>query len=205
MSRYATETGGGGGGFKPSIGIHNAVCCQLVDFGTHEKEWQGKIVGKVNKINLGFEFVDVNLESEDGGTYHPVWGVQMTNSLGKRANLRTLLEGWRGREFTDEELKGFDLDKLLGLSCQLVIQPNTKGNPKIAAIAKAPAKYEGKRDLRSFWFDDEFDGNLPDWIPEWMQEIIHESDEFLGLNEQDSGSEDPESDQAEEEDDCIPF
>lgn len=171
MSRTATSKGGGGG-FRPEVGMHNVVCCQLVDFGTHDKEWQGNIIGKVNKVNFGFEFVDVNLESENG-TYHPIWGAQFTNSLGKKANLRGLLEGWRGKPFTDEEAGGFDLSKLLGLSCILVIQPNSKGSPKIQAIAKAPADFQGDRELREFWVEEGcFDQDTPEWMPDWMKEEI---------------------------------
>jgi hypothetical protein len=34
-------------------------------------------------------------------------------------NLRPMLEAWRGRKFTPQELEGFDLERLLGVSCQL--------------------------------------------------------------------------------------
>jgi len=202
MSRYAKESGGGG--FKPPMGIHNVVCCQLVDLGTQEKEWQGKVIGKSPMINIGFEFVDITNEA-DGETYHPLWGIKETNSLGKKANMRKLLEGWRGKAFTEDELKGFDLEKLLGLSCQLVVQPNTKGNPKVVAITKAPAKFGGNRDLHSFWFDEGFDGTLPDWIPEWMQEIIQQSDEFLGLHDQEIYEPDEPVEEEPADDDPIPF
>ena len=39
-----------------------------------------------------------------------------TNSLGEKANLRKMLENWRGRAFTQEEMDGFDLRNVLGLS-----------------------------------------------------------------------------------------
>ena len=44
-----------------------------------------------------------------------------TLSLHKKATLRQHLEAWRGRKFKPEELKGFDLEKLLGANCQLQI------------------------------------------------------------------------------------
>lgn len=179
MARNATASGGGGGGFKPEIGIHNVICTQLVDFGTTDKEWEGKIIGKVNKINFGFEFVDVEMESESG-TYSPIWGAQFTNSLGKKANLRGLLEGWRGRPFTEEELAGFDLSVLLGLSCRLVIGPNGKGNPKISSIVKSKEKFEGSRDLHEFWVEEGcFDNEIPEWMLQWMREDVQKCDEFV--------------------------
>ena len=209
MSRTATSSGSGGGGFKPAVGMHNVVCCQIVDFGTHDKEWQGKIIGKVNKVNFGFEFVDVKLESENG-TYSPIWGAQFTNSLGKKANLRSLLEGWRGKPFTDEEAKGFDLSKLIGLSCVLVIQPNSKGNPKIQAIAKAPAPFQGEREPREFWVEKGcFDADIPDWMPEWMKEEVQNCYEFTdGFDFDKQGEPEPlpsEHEEEEIEDDDIPF
>lgn len=204
MSRYSTDSGGGGG-FKPEFGIHNVICCQLVDFGTTDKEWEGKIVGKVNKINIGFEFVDIDLEGENGDKYHPVWGIQQTNKLVTKANLRGLLEGWRGKAFTTDELKSFDLDVLLGLSCALVIGPNSKGNPKVTAISKINTKLEGKRECKSFWIDEDWDRSVPDWLPEWMQERINDSDEARGLTgEQEVVAHDTVQPPAEYEDD-IPF
>ena len=56
--------------------------------------------------------------------------------------LLTAYEDWRAQPFTDDELKGFDLSKLLGLSCMLVIEPNGNGNPKIGSIVKAQKKFE---------------------------------------------------------------
>ena len=208
MGRMATEQGGAGGGFKPDFGIHNAICCQIVDFGTHDKEWQGKIRGTRNIVQFGFEFVDQKLNAENGEVYTPIWGMNLTNSLGERANLRHLLEGWRGNKFEKEELAGFDLSKLLGLSCQLVIQPNQKGNPKITAITRAPAKFQGMRELREFWVEEGcFDGELPEWMPDWMVEEIKKSHEYVkGFGDDDTQPAPVTEFHAEdEEDDDIPF
>lgn len=76
-----------------------------------------------------------------------------TLSLHERAALRQDLERWRGRKFTDAELDaGFDLEKLLGVNCQVVVShnlsdggrtyadvdsvlPATKGAPKLVPLA----------------------------------------------------------------------
>lgn len=44
-----------------------------------------------------------------------------TWSLHPKAKLRKHLEAWRGRKFTPEELKVFDVDKIVGVPCQLHI------------------------------------------------------------------------------------
>lgn len=52
-----------------------------------------------------------------------------TLSLHERAALRQDLERWRGRKFTDVELDaGFDLEKLLGVNCQVVVSHDLGDN-----------------------------------------------------------------------------
>ena len=132
----------------------------------------------------------------------------MSNTLGKKATLRKLLEGWRGKAFTDEELKdGFDLSKLVGLGCQLVIQPNSNNNPKVMSIAKANQKLVGDRQLKSFFIEDDWGGHIPDDLPDWMQEALGECDEYIALQDGDAqkGPETPAADPVDEYEDDIPF
>lgn len=177
MSRHATSKGSGGG-FKPEIGIHNVVCVQLVDFGEQPKEWAGKIIGTAPKINIGFEFVDIELEGENGA-YHPLWGIQETNSTGKKANLRKFIDGWRGKPLTEEEAKSFDVGALLGQACQLVIGLNKNNNPKVDAIVRANQKLEPTRELKEFFMEEDYNGDLPDWLMDWMKDRIAESVEYI--------------------------
>ncbi len=44
-----------------------------------------------------------------------------TASLHEKSTLAKDLKTWRGRAFTPDELKGFDIEKVLGAPCQLVI------------------------------------------------------------------------------------
>lgn len=44
-----------------------------------------------------------------------------TLSLDERSNLRRDLEAWRGRAFTLAEAAGFDLERLIGVPCGLVV------------------------------------------------------------------------------------
>jgi hypothetical protein len=65
-------------------------------------------------------------------------GKWYTASIGEKANLRKDLVNWRGREFTDDELKGFDVKKLLGVPCMLSLTPNDKGKVRVTGIMKLP-------------------------------------------------------------------
>jgi hypothetical protein len=66
-----------------------------------------------------------------------------TVSLGEKARLRQDLISWRGKAFTPEELKGFELKNLLGVWCMLSVV-ETPGNDgkiysNINAITPVPA------------------------------------------------------------------
>jgi hypothetical protein len=66
-----------------------------------------------------------------------------TVSLGEKARLRQDLITWRGKAFTPEELKGFELKNLLGVWCMLSVV-ETPGNDgkiysNINAITPVPA------------------------------------------------------------------
>lgn len=62
---------------------------------------------------------------------------QYTLSLNSKAKLRQHLEAWRGRKFSGEELKGFDLEKLLGANCQLQIVHSLSDNGRTYANVQA--------------------------------------------------------------------
>jgi hypothetical protein len=65
-------------------------------------------------------------------------------SLGKKAYLRRDLESWRGKPFTEEELKGFNVKKVEGVFCLLNIVHQTKGDntyANVSAIMRLPENY----------------------------------------------------------------
>ena len=107
-----------------------------------------------------------------------------TMSLSERANLRKDLVAWRGRSFTDAELKGFDLRNILGKPCSIAISHDHKNGriySKIGAILPPVGrgvKPEGT--LLSYDFD--VNGrNIPDEIPQWIRSEIIRSDEWIRM------------------------
>ena len=114
-------------------GLQAAVCCDVVDRGLQEQEWQGK-VKMVPKVSVHFLLAKlipstwthphtqevVEVPGELAGRPYGVnrW---FTNSLAETASLRQFLMAWRGRDFTDAELKKFDLEKLIGAPAGLNI------------------------------------------------------------------------------------
>lgn len=109
-------------------GLHPAVCCDVVDCGMEDSPW-----GQLHKVQIRWQ-----LEEEDPKSHKPYMVVQKyTLSLHEKAKLRSVLEAWRGRKFTAEELDGFDCEKLLNANCQVQVIHSIKGNGDTYANVQA--------------------------------------------------------------------
>jgi len=165
------------------------VCFSIVDLGTHKNNISGK---PQRQILISFELPEHVRYYEIDGEMTESPSVQSnfyTLSLNEKANLRKDLEAWRGKAFSQEQLNGFELTVLLGKSCQLSIIHTTKQDgsvrSKINAIMKLPKSVtpptETFNPIVFFSFDDmdpEAEPQLPD-VPEWVQNIILKSDEWI--------------------------
>lgn len=129
-----------GGDFKPiPEGTYVATCVRLIDLGTQVSSFQG--ADKLQrKVLAAWEVPDEMVEF-DGETRPALIMQRYTASLSDKATLRKHLEAWRGRRFTDDELRGFDLKNVLGKPCQIqVLHSESAGNTyaNIAAIMALP-------------------------------------------------------------------
>ena len=133
------------GGDRISIlappGLQPAVCCDVKDQGMHENKFQpGKKTHKISIHWLIGELIPqtythpyTNERSDTGELVGKPMMVSrwFTNSLHEKASLRSFLRAWRGRDFTQEQLAGFDLETLIGVRCALNIshsQAESTGN-----------------------------------------------------------------------------
>lgn len=135
-----------GGSFTPvPPGMHLARCYRIVDLGTQKTEYMGT-VKYLPKVMLQFE---VHSEDEDGNPLVTNKGEPMTISknytvsLSEKASLRNDLQTWRGRDFTADELRGFELEKILGQWAMISVTKTTGNNGKeytnIANINPVPS------------------------------------------------------------------
>ena len=111
-----------GGNFESTpSGMHLARCYRIVDLGTQKSEYMGQ-VKYLHKIMLGWE---IHTTKEDGTALKMRDGrpfamfKNYTLSWSEKANLRLDLQSWRGRPFTAEEMRSFDLETILGAWCLL--------------------------------------------------------------------------------------
>lgn len=158
----------------PEPGNSVGICYSIVDMGYQETNW-----GDKQKVcftwELPSQLMDDGRPMSISSTY--------TLSLNEEANMRKALESWRSQKFTDEELGGFDLKKVLGKPCMLNIVHSPDG--KYANIANygvgvSPVPKEMREGIppaqnELLWYDvDEHDQSVFDKLPKWLQKKISE-------------------------------
>lgn len=192
-----------GGDFKLCpAGTHIGICNLIADLGL-----QKTFYGDKHKVYIRFEIPDERVEyTKDGKTISGPMSVGLTvsPSLSKKATLRSLLESWRGREFTKEELEGFDLFKVLGAPCQVVVihqkadNGNTYANIKaLVPLPKGMAKPTSEIGLLKYSPDEPSElEKLPEWIREKIAHQVSATPEDEPHTETPGGK---------FEDDDIPF
>lgn len=189
MSFYVEDTGGN---FErcPS-GMHLARCYRIVDLGTQKSEYMGQ-VKYLHKVMLGWE---IHGTDDDG---QPLLMKDKrpfaifknyTLSWSEKANLRLDLQSWRGRPFSQEEMRKFDLKNVLGAWCMLnVIEragqdgktyTNINGVTPVPSVIKQNGMPEGVNKTELFNMTDPdmemfatFSDNLKNKIkasPEWQK------------------------------------
>lgn len=179
MSLIAKKTGTT---FEPvKEGPHIGVCSSVIDLGHHHNPTYNKMQ---HKVLIVWELMDETITIEGKEVNRSINKIY-TNTLSENGTLRKDLEAWRGKKFTEKELNGFDLSKLLGTACQLMIVHNDNGGStyaNISGIMALPKNYPipelPKEQLLLFDIDSEtvLDDLLK--LPEWVQKKVKESEEF---------------------------
>ena len=129
---------------KVEPGNYVARCYRMIEIGTLTEEFKGKITRK-KKVQLTWE-LPTELEVFDSERGEEPFSISKmyTLSLHEDATLRKDLESWRGQGFTADEVKAFDITKLLGVPCMLNIihKPGkvdpTKTYAEIGSISRMP-------------------------------------------------------------------
>lgn len=194
-------------------GMHLGRCYRIIDLGTQRSEYLG--VEKFQpKVMIQFE---VHGEDDQGKPLQTKDGRPLsisksyTVTLVDKSNLRKDLQMWRGRDFTSEELRGFELKNVLGAWAMLSIthtESNGKTYTNIAGVNPVPANMkkaglpEGVNELQVFTLDDP-DMKMFDSFSENLKKRISSSPEWSGVQDQPKSKE-PEFNTTGLDDD-IPF
>lgn len=206
------------GSFEPCpAGLHLARCYRLVDMGTQRSEYQGQV--KFSRmVMISWEIHGSDDEGNpllmDNGK--PFSIAQWYNlSWAETAKLRKHLQSWRGKPFSQEEMRRFDLKNILGAWCMInVVQTESDGKvkSKLDSIAPVPGAIKtrgfpaGVNDELCFQLSD------PNWeiyesLGQNLKAKIAESPEFQKLKKTSTSDYDDSQPVAVDtsDDDEIPF
>lgn len=175
-------------------GNHVARCISIIDLGTQtEKKFESEEEVQNQKIRITWELPHETYEHENKDTGEKTTrcktiGKEFKASLHEKASLRKMLADWRGRDFTSEELAGFELANILDKPCMLNILHTEKGDKKYANISAITPLAKGMNcpdrvnELTHYNIEDGKNDTY-DKLPKFIQERISESAEFATLNE----------------------
>jgi hypothetical protein len=173
-----------GSTFEPCpAGMQQAVCVDVVDLGLQKSNFQNE--DGTDKWQHKIEIVWQSSEHmKDGRPY--LVKKRYTLSLNEKANLRHDLESWRGKPFTDDEVNGFDVERLIGVNANLNIvhKAGSKGGMFANVSAIAPLMRQQTRMTAT-----------PDYVRVCDRPAANES----------NGASDGDDDFRAADDDSIPF
>jgi hypothetical protein len=133
--RYPVNAGSGD--FDPvPAGSHIAVCDMIADLGI--QPGSGMFPKEKRKVYLRWQLPNERVEFEKDGKKQSgprMIGKEYTASMNEKANLRHLLEAWRGRQFTDAEAADFDISAVLGKACMLMVMHTQKEKRTYANVS----------------------------------------------------------------------
>lgn len=170
-------------------GNYIARCYKMIHIGTVEEIILGekKIM---NKVRIGWELpLELRVFSEEKGEQPLVIDKEYTLSLHEKSALRAMLKSWRGKDFTEEEAKAFDISKLVGVACMInIIHKPSKKDPsrhfeEIAGITAVPKGFDVPKQINpTFILDyDNFDKDKFNSLPDFIKQKMQTSLEFVAL------------------------
>lgn len=213
MSFIASDAGGGNFKRVPA-GAYIGRCYSLIDLGTQLSN--GQYGEKMqHKLRIGWELFGEDEEGNpltieiDGKDMPLTISKSYTVSLHEKAGLRKDLAAWRGKDFTDDEAKAFDVSKLLGAYCMVNVttsESNGKTYSNVSGLTPIPgalknAKPAPVHEVVKFDLDDP-DMEVFATFHEKLQEAIKRSPEWVQLQRKGAPTYAPEAEVGE---DAIPF
>lgn len=174
-----------GTGELAPAGMHLARCISLIDLGTHVSEMYNRAN---RKLSVGWELPNESRKKGDFAGKPFILAKWYTLSWGEKANLRIMIQTWRGKPFSGEETKAFQISKILGQPCMLSVNHEHKnGNDRaiitaVTPIPKEMACPEQITPILKFSLD-EFDQQIFESLSDGVKKHIMQSPEYKRLSE----------------------
>jgi hypothetical protein len=190
MGFVASDSGGGGNFKRVPQGVFIGRCFSLIDLGTQHTEGQYGVKMQ-HKIRIGWELFGEDEAGEpltievDGKLMPMTISKSYTVSLHEKSSLRKDLAAWRGKDFTDDEAKAFDVSKLMGAYCMVNVttsETNGKTYSNVAGLTPLPGALKNAKPAavhKHVVFDlDKPDMEVFSTFHEKLQEAIKRSPEW---------------------------
>jgi len=190
MAIIAESTGGSN--YEPvEAGTYAARCYSMVYLGTLDEKFQGQEKTQ-KKVRLTFELpTELKVFKEEKGEQPCVLSKDFTLSMHEKSGLRKFLQNWRGKAFTEDEAKKFDITVLLGKPCMLsVIHKTSAVNGKTyAEIAGVSTLMKGMAIAEQI--NPTFEFSVLDWdtekfemLPQFLKDKVMKSHEYMAMSGQ---------------------
>ncbi len=163
-------------------GTYMGTCYRIVDLGTQDTTFKGE-AKKVRLVTLSWEIPDEKME--DGRPFSV--NKRYTFSSNVKSIFRKDLESWRAKKFTDDELRTFEIDKLLGATAMLTIARSEDDKyTNVMGVGQPPKGTPRRTECinESFCFalePDMFNPKLMEKMHEKTVEAIKKSPEYQAL------------------------
>ncbi len=156
-------------------GTHIARVIGLIYIGTVKTSWKGE-EKEMSKVRITWELPTETFSFKEGELEKPfVVSKEYTFSMGKKSNLRPVVEGILGANLTDDEAYAFDLDEILGKPSLLSLTHIDGENGKFVAInstaklvkgMECPPQVNETKVLSYEKWNEEYFNSLPSFIKE---------------------------------------
>lgn len=200
----------GGTSYPPiEAGTYPARCVGIIDLGIQRNEFSGK---EREMVRVVWELPTETIK-DDNGTDKPRWiSKPYTASLHEKAALRHDLDAWRGKPFTQEELKGFELRNIVDAPCLLTIthQQSQSGcvYAKVGGVSRVMRGMTVPPLVNPQFvvdLDDDGADEILQTLPKWMQEEVQKSPTWAARAEKKAVNATVIADIPEDADGDLPF
>jgi hypothetical protein len=176
----------GAGNFERELipsGLQVARCYSMLEIGTVSETWEGQSKNQ-KKVRLTFELPnELRVFKPENGEQPMSISKTFTQTMHEKGGLRKFLEQWRGKAFTEDEAKRFDVSKLLGAPCTLTIVHTEKDGKTFSNISSiAPVMKNmscpdqiNPNKILSY---DAFDWDIYNSLPEFLQNQMAATPEY---------------------------
>ena len=158
-------------------GVYMAVCVGVIDLG---EQYSEKFKSYSNKVKFVWALPSETIEI-DGKTEERQLSKEFTFSVSKKGGLRTFLESWNSKTYSDDEFADLDVFDQLGKPCQLQVVLNDTGEySNVANLMPLPKGMPAPVSNTALitWDMDSWNDAVFEALPEWTKEQIKKSTQY---------------------------